>query len=48
MDHSFRFLKAILDSITEQIAVIDMDGTIIFVNQSWIAFGQENSLASEF
>lgn len=25
-----------------------MDGTIIFVNQSWIAFGQENSLASEF
>lgn len=47
MHDSFVFLKAILDSIAEQIAVIDMDGNIVFVNQSWIDFGEENAVASE-
>lgn len=46
MHDSFHFLKAILDSITEQIAVIDTVGNIVFVNQSWISFGQKNDLDS--
>lgn len=42
MDASLTFLKAILDSITDQISVIDVHGNIVFTNQSWIAFGQTN------
>lgn len=42
MIESYAFLKAILDSVTEQMAVIDEDGVIVFVNQSWISFGVEH------
>jgi len=37
------FLKSILNSVSEHIVVIDGQGTIRFVNQAWVAFGQENS-----
>ena len=42
MIESYAFLKAILDSVTEQMAVIDEKGVIVFVNQSWISFGVEH------
>jgi len=38
---SHAFFKAILDSVTEQMAVIDEKGIIVFVNQSWISFGRK-------
>lgn len=37
----------VLDSLEEQIAVIDRDGTIIYVNRAWTTFGIENGLASK-
>lgn len=40
MNVSLTFLKAILDSITDQISVIDINGKIVFINQSWIDFSQ--------
>ena len=43
VDHSNHFLKAILDSLTEHIVVIDRIGTILFVNQSWNNFAQANA-----
>lgn len=36
----------VLDSLEEQIAVIDSDGNIVYVNRAWTAFGIENGLAS--
>ncbi|WP_237246322.1 sensor domain-containing diguanylate cyclase [Sideroxyarcus emersonii] len=36
----------LLDSLEEQIAVIDREGTIVYVNLAWTTFGLENGLAS--
>lgn len=41
---SYKFLKSVLDTMTEHIAVIDQEATIQFVNRSWITFGQNNNL----
>jgi len=38
----------VIDSLDEQIAVIDREGTIIYVNRAWTKFGIDNGLASEF
>lgn len=38
----------VLNSLDEQIAVIDKAGTIIDVNSAWINFGVENGLSAEF
>jgi diguanylate cyclase (GGDEF)-like protein len=35
----------LLDSLEEQIAVIDREGTIVYVNRAWTTFGLENGLA---
>jgi PAS domain-containing protein len=35
-------IKGILDSIPSQIAVVNSDGTIIQVNESWTSFAREN------
>jgi diguanylate cyclase (GGDEF)-like protein/PAS domain S-box-containing protein len=43
MDNSREFLRLVLDSITEQIAVIDSAGDIQFVNKSWMFFGSRNA-----
>ncbi|MGR9043802.1 MAG: diguanylate cyclase [Gammaproteobacteria bacterium] len=43
MVESSEFMKLVLDSITENIAVIDGNGDILFVNKSWICFGKNNS-----
>lgn len=37
----------LLDSLDEQIAVIDREGIIIYVNRAWTAFGFENGLSSD-
>jgi len=37
----------VIDSLEEQIAVIDREGTIVYVNRAWSTFGIENGLASE-
>ncbi|MDK9735966.1 diguanylate cyclase [Vibrio sp. D404a] len=36
------FFESILNSLLEQIAIIDATGSIVFVNQSWKDFGTEN------
>lgn len=38
----------VLNSLDEQIAVIDKAGMIVDVNSAWINFGVENGLSSEF
>ena len=35
----------LLDSLEEQIAVIDSKGNIVYVNRAWLTFGFENGLA---
>jgi hypothetical protein len=34
--------KELLDSLSDQIAVVDARGRIVYVNESWIRFGEEN------
>jgi diguanylate cyclase (GGDEF)-like protein/PAS domain S-box-containing protein len=43
MDGSQEFLKSVLDSITEHIAVIDESGVIHYVNEGWSCFGNSNA-----
>lgn len=38
---------SLLDSLEDQIAVLDSQGSIIYVNHAWTAFGIENGLVSE-
>jgi diguanylate cyclase (GGDEF)-like protein len=38
-----RWLQQVLDAMTEQIAVLDRNGTILMVNEAWQRFGRENS-----
>lgn len=39
MAQSNDFFKSILDSVSEQIVVIDRSGAIEFVNEAWVRFG---------
>jgi diguanylate cyclase (GGDEF)-like protein len=41
------FLASVLDSLTQQIAVIDAHGLIQWVNRSWKAFSEENGGAPD-
>lgn len=43
MTQDYNFLNSILDSLTEQIVVIDSRGQIQFVNRSWNKFCLENA-----
>jgi len=43
MEISNKFLRSILDSVTEHIVVIDKYGDIQFVNRSWATFGDDNA-----
>ena len=42
MDDSDIFLKSVLDSILDTVAVIDQEGFIVYVNSSWKDFGKQN------
>jgi len=44
MEYSDEFLRAVLDSVDVGVAVIEGDGTIVFVNDRWITFGQRNGV----
>jgi PAS domain S-box-containing protein len=41
---SQRFLQAAMDALTAHVAILDENGIILAVNQSWRRFGQENGL----
>ncbi len=43
MDKNPDFLKSVLDTISEHIAVIDKLGNIVFVNKGWVTFGNNNN-----
>ncbi len=43
--HNEALTRAILNSVNAHIAVLDQQGTIIAVNQPWIAFAEQNGLA---
>lgn len=45
--YSAPFLLSILDTVNDQIAVIEQDGRIIFVNASWRIFAQNNECLIE-
>ncbi len=47
MIESYDFLKAVLDTISKHIVVIDDKGNIIFANKSWGTFGQDNECSIE-
>jgi diguanylate cyclase (GGDEF)-like protein len=40
--NSTNFLESVLNSINEQITVIDAEGAIQFVNNSWLSFSESN------
>ncbi len=42
MIHSVDFLKKVVDSVPEHIAVLNKRGAILFTNRAWNTFGQEN------
>lgn len=46
MIDSNEFFKAILDTMSENIVVIDQQGDICFVNQRWIHFAQSNQCST--
>lgn len=48
MERSGSFLLSVLDSLEVSLAVIDSDGAIRYVNQSWISFGQCNGEPDSF
>lgn len=45
---SYSFSKLILDSIREQIVVIDQGGKILFCNRAWVEFGEKNGYLSKY
>lgn len=42
MKDSLKFLEALVDSLDQQVAVIDSRGQIVFVNRAWREFGRQN------
>ena len=45
MTNAAEFLRYLADSLTEHIVVIDLEGTIQYVNSAWVVFGEENGAA---
>jgi nitrogen-specific signal transduction histidine kinase/ABC-type uncharacterized transport system substrate-binding protein len=46
LQQSKEFSASILESLKDHIAVLDREGTILSVNESWIKFARENDVAS--
>lgn len=42
MIESYEFLKSVLDTLTDHVAVIDRKGDIVFVNRQWKTFAEQN------
>lgn len=47
-DLSNDFYRTVLDSLEDQLALINAQGRILFVNKSWRAFAQANGMPREF
>lgn len=45
-EHS-EYNRALLDSISSNVAILNRDGVIISVNSAWLKFGRENSCSGE-
>ena len=43
MFENYEFLKLVLDTLLEHIVVINKEGKIIYVNDSWVKFGKSNN-----
>lgn len=43
MIKSYNFLKSILDTINQHVAVIDSEGDILYINKTWRLFGIDNA-----
>lgn len=48
MSISYEFLASLVDTLTDHIAVIDRQGTILYVNRNWCLFSQENEYREPF
>jgi PAS domain S-box-containing protein len=48
LQESRRFLESILHSLPSHLVVIDAEGTIIKVNESWSEFGRENGVPHDY
>lgn len=48
MDEHSQFLQSLIDSLSDQIVVIDNTGEIVFVNHSWRTFGSKNGFPTKF
>lgn len=48
MDISIGFLKQVIDTVNNNIAVTDSQFNIVFVNQAWVQFGVENGVSPQF
>jgi diguanylate cyclase (GGDEF)-like protein len=48
MIHSYNFLQSVLDTISDHIVVINNVGEIVYVNRSWISYGQDNAHVTNF
>lgn len=42
-----KFLLAMLEALVEQVAVVDQNGTIVYVNPAWIRFGEDNGIPTQ-
>jgi diguanylate cyclase (GGDEF)-like protein len=45
MEYTYDFLRLVIDSMADHIAVIDEEGSIQFVNKSWTTFSTDNECA---
>jgi len=47
-DHLLKVFHHLFGQHPAQIAMLDMDGTILAVNESWLSFGSQNDQADEY
>jgi two-component system CheB/CheR fusion protein len=45
--HDIKRLQAVLDSLPEQLVVLDTKGTVIMINQAWLDFAQQMSTSEQ-
>ncbi|WP_051201972.1 diguanylate cyclase domain-containing protein [Ferrimonas senticii] len=48
MNFPYPFFRAACDALPNQVAIIDEQGTILFVNQAWLLFSQQHGLVHDW
>lgn len=48
LESNIHFYKSMIDSLDDQIAVVDHTGEIVFVNKAWRRFAVDNGLSPQF